>query len=359
LILGGLGFVGKHLVRYLVKKEVASKIRVADKIMVQMARLGKEFSDSFDKVECIQANLTHADAVARVFTDAGGDFNVVINLASETKYSQSEQVYEEGIVKLSTVVAQEAMKHKTERFIELSTAEVYEHSSKPVTESGAVKPYHGIGKAKAKAEEQLRAVKGLPLVVVRPGIVYGPGDIRGLAPRLCIAAVYKKTGEAMEFPQWFEEQKINTVHVHDVVRSLVHLISNGEVGKAYNLADKNDTDQKKLNVILEKLFGIKIGHMGVLKSEASKLLPIDQLVSEVNAEHAPTWSKMISEAKLEYSPLSPWLDEEALLNSSMCVDGSAIEKTGFTYEKPNVTEELLRDEIKYAVAEGWFPANLI
>lgn len=39
-----------------------------------------------------------------------------------------------------------------------------------------------------------------------------------LAPRFCMAAVYKKTGEKMEYPDWFEKTKINTVHVRDVAR---------------------------------------------------------------------------------------------------------------------------------------------
>jgi nucleoside-diphosphate-sugar epimerase len=57
LILGGLGFVGRHLVKHLVDNNVASKIRVADKTMMAMARLGKQFTPAFETVECIQCNL--------------------------------------------------------------------------------------------------------------------------------------------------------------------------------------------------------------------------------------------------------------------------------------------------------------
>jgi len=201
----------------------------------------------------------------------------------------------------------------------------------------------------------LKGIKGLNLIIVRLPIVYGPGDIKGLAPRLCIAAVYKKSGQVLEFPSWFEKTKINTVHVNDVAKGLWHLAMNGSVGSAYNLADKSDTDQKKLNIILESLFGIKTDVLGAIKSEAAKHLDKASMTSDINGEHAPTWSKMTKEAGLDYTPISPWLDEEAVLNNHLSVDGSSIESTGFSYDHPQMTEELVKQQLEDAVAMGWFP----
>jgi len=358
LLLGGLGFIGKHVVKHLVDNNLASKIRVVDKTMMAMARLGKEFTDVFNKVDCIQANLINAEATAKAFHDPEGDYNIVINLAGETKLSQQDNVYVDGISKLSTNVAQEALKHKTEKYIEVSTAEVYEPSNKPANESGNLKPWTGIGRAKLQAEQALQAMKGLPLIIVRPGVAYGPGDIKGLAPRLCVAAVYKNTGQTMEFPSWFEETKINTVHVSDVAKAIWHIAANGKVGGVYNLADKSDFDQKKLNVILEKLFAIKVGHMGTIKSEAIKIMSTESILEEINGELIPVWVKMTKDTKLDYTPLSPYLDGEAVQNKSLCVDGSAIESIGFKYEHPIVDELAIRAELTYAVDNGWFPPKL-
>lgn len=358
LVLGGLGFIGKHLVKYLVDNNLASKVRVVDKTMLAMARLGKYFEETFKNVECIQANLITPEGAAKAFTDPEGDYNIVINLAAETKLSQSDSVYADGITKLSTVCGTEALKHKTEKFVQVSTAEVYEPSAKPSNESSPLKPFSGIGKASLKAEESLKGL-GLPLIIVRPSIVYGIGDIRGLAPRFCIAAVYKKTGEKLEYPKWFEEAKINTVHVKDVVKGIWHVVTNSKVGDIFNLSDKNDTDQIKLNAIIHKLFGIETGHLGTLKSEAVKLMNTESLMEEINGEIIPTWVKMIKEAKLDYSPLSPYLDVESLSNKSLGVDGSAIEKTGFSYDFPNLTAEDMKSKLEDAVLEGWFPPSVL
>ncbi len=98
-------------------------------------------------------------------------------------------MYNQGIVQLSTLVAAEALKHKVEKFIEVSTAEVYKPSKKPVNESGELGPFTGEGKAKLEAENKLKAMKGLPLIIARLAVTYGPGDTSGLSPRLCIGVL--------------------------------------------------------------------------------------------------------------------------------------------------------------------------
>jgi len=58
--------------------------------------------------------------------------------------------------------------------------------------------------------------------------------------------------------------KINTVHVVDVCRGIWHLLqvpaaSAPPSGTIYNLCDKADTDQGKVNKFLEDIFKIRTG----------------------------------------------------------------------------------------------------
>jgi len=162
----------------------------------------------------------------------------------------------------------------------------------------------------------------------------------------------------MEFPQWFEQQKINAVHVSDVVKGLWHLALNGAPSSIYNLAGKDNLDTKKLNSFLEKLFGIQTAPLNVLKSEAIKLMPMESILEEINGETLPNWLKLVKESKLDYSPMSPYLELEQISNKNLCVDGSKIEKSNFAYEHPSVTAEELSAQLAYAVGEGWFPKNM-
>jgi hypothetical protein len=60
LVLGGVGFIGRNFVKWLVDKGVCGKIRVIDKVLPATAFLAKEHQDAFNhpSVEYKQGNLT-------------------------------------------------------------------------------------------------------------------------------------------------------------------------------------------------------------------------------------------------------------------------------------------------------------
>ena len=51
----------------------------------------------FAQVDFKQANLSNPASCERVFHDDEGAFDLVVNLAAETKYGQSEEVSDEGL----------------------------------------------------------------------------------------------------------------------------------------------------------------------------------------------------------------------------------------------------------------------
>jgi nucleoside-diphosphate-sugar epimerase len=230
------------MVQYLVEKDLVSKVRVADKCLPALAGLSEHQKEIFTKVDFKQVNLSRAATINKVYDDEGGAFDYVINLAGETKYSQADAVYQENIVDVSVTNANEAAKRGVKRFIEVSTAQVYDSGEKPRKENAKLKPWTGIAKNKLKAEEALKGIANLNLVIVRPAMVYGPGDLTGLTPSLITGAVYKSLGEKMEF-LWDKDLNCNTVHVRDVVAAIWHLTTNGKPGSTYNLADENNTSQ--------------------------------------------------------------------------------------------------------------------
>jgi len=350
-----VGFIGRNFVKYLVDNKLANKIRVIDKVLKDTAFLGDEHKAAFDdpSVEFKQGNLTSAASIQKCFDLEGGKFNLVFNLAAETKYGQTEAVYSEKVFDLSVKCATEAASRGVEKFIEVSTAQVYNPEKKPTSEKGKLSPWTNLAKYKLKAEEALRGIPKLPLIIVRPAIVYGPGDNQGLSPRIIIGAVYKQLGEKMKL-LWSEKTRLNTVHVRDVCKALWHLSQKGAVGSVYNLADKNDTDQGKVNAILEKIFGIETGFHGKLVNGVAKM-SLKTVTEEVNDKHLKPWSDLCKKANISNTPLTPYLDQELLSNNSLCVDGTAIEATGFKYDYPNLTEPLVREHIDYYVKQGLFP----
>lgn len=361
IVLGGNGFIGKNFVQYLAENDLCSKIRVADKVLPAVAGLSKKQQEIYasDLVEFKQTPLTQEAKLEAVFDESDGAWDFVFNLAGETKFSQTEAVYKENIIDLAVKCGRTAAKHGVKKFLEVSTAQVYDAGKKPSSEQDAIKPWTAYASAKLQAEQELKKIEGLNLVIVRPAIVYGPGDMSGITPRLVCAAIYQKTGEKMEF-LWDDHLKINTVHVRDVCTALWHLAQNAENGEIYNLADQNETDQSSVNKLLQELFKIKASCWGSMKTKAAVTITSMKKVAEAaNEKHLTPWSELCKEKGIANTPLSPYLDEEILYHNPLSIDGTKITKTGFEYKYPKMTTEELREVIKHFEELDYFPKGLV
>jgi len=362
VVLGGLGFIGRNVVEYLVSNNLAGKIRVADKVLPDLAGLTEKQMKLFKGAEAVvdfkQANLARETMVNKVFDQTDFKIDYVINLAGETKYSQTEEVYKENIIDVSVTCGKAAAKAGVKRFIEVSTSQVYSGDKKASGEDDKTKPWTKLAHAKLQAEEELKKIQGLNLIIVRPAIVYGPGDVLGITPRIICAAVYKHLGETMEF-LWDKDLKMHTVHVEDVCAAIHHLTTHGNSGEVFNLADSNDTDQGSINKLLENIFGIKTGFMGTIKSKLATSVAMKTVAETANEKHLKPWSDLCKSKNITNTPLTPYLDEELLYNNAYAVDGSKITKTGFAYKHPSLAEETLRQTIKGFITLGYFPADMI
>jgi len=356
LVLGGLGFIGRNLVQFLHDNGLTSKLGVADKQIPELASLSKKQLELMksDAVVFKQANVSKEVKVDEVF--ALGPWDYVINLAGETKYSQTEAVYKENIIDVSVTCAKVAAKHEVKRYIEVSSSQMYD-TKDPATETERTHPWTKIAEAKLKVEEELKKIPNLSFIVVRPAVVYGPGDTTGITPRLICGAIYKNLGETMEF-LWDKDLKLNTIHIRDVVGALWHLCNHGNVGEVYNLADEGHTTQSTVGYLLEEIFGIKTSYMGYMASKAATTIAAMKTVADlVNEKHLTPWSELCKTNGIAATPLTPYLDEELLYHNHISLDGSKIKSTGFDYAVPKMTKENLKETLDYFVAQGWFPAN--
>jgi len=206
---------------------------------------------------------------------------------------------------------------------------------------------------------ELKKNAGLRYVILRPALVYGPGDLTSITPRLVIAAVYKQTKEKMQF-LWDKDLKINTVHVRDVVSAIWHVANNSKGnGEVYNLADSTNLSQGSLCPFLEQLFGIKTDFLGTIQSKAATALAMKHVAETANDKHLSPWSEITKKYHITSTPLTPYLDEELLYNNDLAVDGSAITETGFKYQYPQLTLDLLRESLDYHIKNGSFPKECL
>lgn len=358
LILGGVGFVGRHLTTFLVKGQLCSKLRVVDKVPPAIGWLNEEHKAAFSQVEFVQANLVNPASAEKVFAcDDAAPFDLVYNLATETKYSQSDEVYKERVIDVALSCAREAAKTGVKKFIHLSTAQVYNCDKGISSENSKLAPWTALGRYNLLAEKAMRDVPGLSLITVRPAIIYGVADKQGITPRIVTAACYRELKEKMKL-LWTKDLQMNTVHVSDVVSALWHLSTAGSTGEVYNLADQGFTTQGKISQLVSTLFGIQHDYFGTVLSNLARL-NMRSATEDSNEKHLAPWSDACLRDGISNTPLSPYLDQELLYNKHLHINGHRITATGFSYQHPRITIELLKEVVDDYVANGLFPRSLL
>ena len=385
LIFGGLGFIGRNIIKYLIDNSLASFIRIADKKAPFMSFLSPDYKLAILEnpiVECIQIDVSDDDMVSQAFFSPPGSapgasglgaknidgtsssssptWDYVINLAAETTLGKKDEFYKktvDGAIKTATIAASIP---GLKKYVFISSASIYKSDKTPSKEDGKINPWTAVAESMYNSElalQQIVTSNNLPLVILRPALVYGPGDFNSLMPRCVVAATYKKTGEKMEL-LWDNDMKINTVHVFDVARAIVFAARKIASGSIFNLADNNDTDVGKITNNLGSIFNISTGFMGSIKSNIANL-KLDVVVDAANDNHLGPWLSLLKEYNIKNTPLSPYLHKSLLSYNHLSVDGQAIETTGFKYMiHTGPTAELIKDAVTQHITQGIFPPIL-
>jgi nucleoside-diphosphate-sugar epimerase len=214
LITGATGFVGGWLAETLYLSDFA-RARAGIRDWSNAARLGRF------PIDIVRCDVLNQEEIIRAMEGV----SVVIHCAIGSR---------EVIVQGTNNMLEAALRFGVRRFVHLSTAEVYGPVSGQVDETFPFQYTGGIyGDSKIEAEKLCWDYyeKGLPLVVLRPPIVYGPfgNDFSvKLAHRLKSGnwGIYEGYGEGL----------CNLIYVSDLVSGILLAVCHeGAVGEAFNL----------------------------------------------------------------------------------------------------------------------------
>ncbi|MGH9280475.1 MAG: NAD-dependent epimerase/dehydratase family protein, partial [Acidimicrobiales bacterium] len=145
--------------------------------------------------------------------------------ASSSKSSQ-EEMERDNVVATERLFTTLAATKSVERALHMSSTSVYgeeEQLPSPVPETVEPHPSRGYGKAKWATEQVVwrHGREGLPVVVVRPVSVHGPGTIKLLASAILDVAVERFMGrDELVVYRPAVEQRL--VHIDDLVRACLH-----------------------------------------------------------------------------------------------------------------------------------------
>jgi len=364
-------------------------MRIVDKVLPQLAHLAPEFTESCSSSNFVQADASREASMSRIFDHPDGPtatWDYVFNLAGETGWSQTAEIYKLRSVLLSITLGKEAAKRRVRAFVEASTGMVYAPNRTPRTEQDKLKPWLKLAKAKLEAEQELARIPGLNLVILRLANVYGEYDSNYIAKGLCLARVYQEQQKDLKW-LWTEDLRVNTVHVEDAAGAFwaaaewrshnlsipaesssppssrrPTLSSKGEDAPSgnvpiFNIVDHGQTNQGTLADVISEVFNIKTGFQGSLISQFAKM-NLEHVVDELNEDNLQPWADMLAKRGIvRPGPLSPFMEKELLKDADLSLDGSLFERVvGFKYQRPEgLTVQRVREILDSYERMGWWP----
>ena len=224
-VTGGTGFIGSHLVEYLLA-EGYEEVRC-------LVRNRKRWLEDIEGVQIIRGDLHHKEALEQGIEGV----DEVYHLAGVTR-SRTPEGYYRGNVEatLNVLEAVKSVNPEVNKVLITSSLAAVGPSrdGKPLTEEAPLRPISEYGRSKAEMERRVRpCMDTLPITIVRPPAVYGPreADIYTFF-RLIARGICPVIGPV-------DQPRLSLVHVHDLVRGMHQAASSEKTsGEVYFLGSE-------------------------------------------------------------------------------------------------------------------------
>ncbi|MFQ3548392.1 MAG: dTDP-glucose 4,6-dehydratase [Armatimonadota bacterium] len=253
LVTGGAGFIGSNFVKYVLDNRDCYEVVVIDALTYAGHLENLESVKDDPRFSFYKGDIRNEDDISELVEKC--DF--VINFAAESHVDRSI-VEPEAFITTDIMGVYRLMeackKYKIERFIQISTDEVYgdieKGASKETDNLSPNSPYSA--SKKAGGELLARAyyrTYGVPVTITRGSNTYGPyQQPEKLVPLFVSNAIDNKPlpvyGDGMQIRDW--------LHVTDHCSGVLCALEKGEAGEIYNIGgDNNRTNIEVIKIILE------------------------------------------------------------------------------------------------------------
>ncbi|XP_013382790.1 dTDP-D-glucose 4,6-dehydratase [Lingula anatina] len=259
LVTGGAGFIGSHTVILLVTRYPDYYIVNLDKLDYCASVKNLESIKGKSNYKFIQGDICEPDFMRYVFQEERID--TVLHFAAESQVDMSF-IYSLDFTRTniygSHVLVNAAYEARVEKFIHVSTDEVYGGSSTEVLkEKSNYKPTNPYAASKAAAECMVRSYWEsfkFPVIITRSNNVYGPHQYpRSVIPKFISLLDRDKkccihgSGDSIR----------NFLYVTDVAEAFDTILHKGEPGEIYNIGtDFNLSILGLAKYLIKKLKGI-------------------------------------------------------------------------------------------------------
>ena len=270
----------------------------------------------------------------------------VFHLAGASSSKSSQEEMDRNNVDATGRLLEAAARGPLERFVYMSSTSIYGEEKQlplPVKEDVEPAPSRGYGKAKWGAEQEVwaRSRKGVPVVVLRPVTVYGPGATKLLASAILDTAIERAAGlprlAVAEEPM---EQRL--LHVDDLIAACIHVARSDEaVGRAFNVVDGLYPSSHDVVRVLADCFGMEVEVGGEGLDEDRRRKVHEHLVEQG------------MEPAILFTPDRLRLMGKTNRNNRLSTE--ALESTGFRFTRTDFAAAVA-ENVEWYQAQKWLPS---
>lgn len=249
LITGGAGFIGSHLVKYMVDQYPTYDIHVIDSLTY--AGNKKNLGEYINKINFYKVDISKKKFINNLFDLH--NFDGVINVAAETHVDNS--IEDADIFLVTNVIGTQtlinaSLKYKVVKFLQVSTDEVYGsldfNDGRTFYEFTPFSPSSPYSASKASADFLVLAAyktHGLPGCVTHCSNNYGPNQHQEkLIPK--VIDCLKKNNQ---IPVYGDGSNVRDwIHVEDHVKALDKVFHSGKGGERYNVGSNTELTNLEL-----------------------------------------------------------------------------------------------------------------
>lgn len=242
LITGGAGFIGSNFVRYMLKMHQDYRLIVLDALTYAGNRENLKDCEGDPRFLFYHGDIRDIQVVDNLMSNV----DTVVNFAAETHVDRS--IHEAGTfidtdIRGTFVLLEAAKKYRIERFLHISTDEVYgsiEDGS--FHENDALKPNSPYSASKGGGDLLVRSYHttyGLPVIITRSSNNYGPYQY----PEKLIPLFITNAIDDLPLPLYGDGRNVRDwIYVEDNCAAIDQVLHRGEIGQIYNIGAGNEQE---------------------------------------------------------------------------------------------------------------------
>ena len=255
LVTGGAGFIGSAFVRDRLRGDPEIEITVLDKLTYAGSEENLAEAQKDPRVRFVHGDICDPEVVDAAARDA----DAIVNFAAESHVDRSlldAGAFVKTDVYGTYVLLEAARKYHQQRFLQVSTDEVYGHVKEGRSrEEDRLAPRSPYAASKVGGDALVSAYHtsfGLPTLITRGSNTYGPYQF----PEKIIPLFITNALDDLPLPIYSDGSAVRDyLHVDDHVSAIARVLWKGEPGQVYNIGTGSETSGVQVADTILRLCG--------------------------------------------------------------------------------------------------------